>query len=78
MIHIAVLKGYERVVQLLLEAEADLAELESQHDAGGKPGLLSLAVLVGQWGCAEALLCSPMGAEAVRVSATLSRTQFWA
>jgi hypothetical protein len=56
--------GATGVVQLLLEAGADPAE---QNGAGETA--LSLAVLVGQWECAEALLRSPGGARAVQVGA---------
>jgi ankyrin repeat protein len=63
-LHDAVLNGSERLVQLLLEAGAEPA---SKDGAGETP--LSLAVLVGQWGCAEALLRSPGGAGAVQVTA---------
>jgi hypothetical protein len=54
--------GATGVVQLLLEAGADPAE---QNGAGETA--LSLAVLVGQWDCAEALLLSQGGARAVQV-----------
>ena len=54
--------GATGVVQLLVEAGADPAE---QNGAGETA--LSLAVLVGQWECAEALLRSPGGARAVQV-----------
>jgi hypothetical protein len=56
--------GATGVVQLLVEAGADPAE---QNGAGETA--LSLAVLVGQWECAEALLRSPGGARAVQVGA---------
>ncbi len=52
------------MVQLLLEAGADPAV----QDAAGETGL-SLAVLVGQWESAEALLQSPGGAAVVQVAA---------
>jgi hypothetical protein len=64
VLHDAVLNGSDRVVQLLLEARAEPA---SQDGARETP--LSLAVLVGQWGCAQALLLSPGGAGAVQVTA---------
>ncbi len=56
--------GVTGVVHLLLEAGADPAE---QNGAGETA--LSLAVLVGHWECAEALLLSQGGARAVLVSA---------
>jgi hypothetical protein len=68
----AVLKGSDRVVQLLLEAGAEPASIDG---AGETP--LSLAVLVEQWGCAEALLRSPGAAGAVQATAILSYTFLW-
>ena len=56
--------GATGVVKLLLEAGADPAE---QNSAGETA--LSLAVLMGHWDCAEALLQSPGGARAVQVGA---------
>ena len=68
MLHYAVLGGSESVVQLLLEAGAEPA---SQDGAGRTP--LSLAVLVGQWGCSEALLRSPGGAGTAQVAEILTQ-----
>ncbi len=62
LLHIAVLSGFKNVVQLLVEAAADPA---AQNSAGETA--LSLAVLVGHWECAEALLHSQRGITAVQV-----------
>jgi hypothetical protein len=62
VLHAAALGGVASVVQLLLEAGADPA---AQNGAGVHA--LSLAVLTGQWGCAEALVLSPGGAAALQV-----------
>ena len=70
MLHCAVLGGAEIVVQLLLEARAEPA---SQDDAGRTA--LSLAVLVGQWRCAETLLLSIGGGKTVQVAKILPYTQ---
>jgi hypothetical protein len=51
------------VLQLLLEADADLA----LQDAAGETAL-SLSVLLGRWECAEVLVLSPGGARAVQVA----------
>ncbi len=50
------------MVQLLLEARADPA---AQNGTGETA--LSLAVLVGQWECAEALVISTGGVSALQV-----------
>ena len=50
-------------VQVLVEAGAD----PSAPNGAGETAL-SLAVLAGQWECAEALLRSPGGAEAAQVA----------
>jgi hypothetical protein len=50
-------------MQLLLDAGADPA---TQNGAGETP--LSLAVLLGQWECAEILVQSPRGAEILQVA----------
>jgi ankyrin repeat protein len=64
MLHAAALRGVVSVVQLLLEAGADPAS----QDCAGETAL-SLAVLLGQWECAEAMMLSPGGAGAVQVAA---------
>mmetsp|Transcript_54978 Transcript_54978/g.115050 ORF Transcript_54978/g.115050 Transcript_54978/m.115050 type:complete len:162 (+) Transcript_54978:801-1286(+) len=61
VLHAAVLGGVVRVVQLLLEAGADPAVPNGAGETA-----LSLAVLAGQWECAEALVLSPGGAGAVQ------------
>ena len=63
----AALSGAVSVVQLLLDAGADTGRKDC---IGETP--LSLAVLVGQWECAQALLQSPGGAAAVQVSSHLA------
>jgi hypothetical protein len=64
VLHAAALSGGASVVQLLLEAGADPA---APNGAGETA--LSLAVLVGQWECAEDLVRSPRGAGVVQVAA---------
>lgn len=63
MLHVAALGGVASVVQLLLDAAADPTV---QNSAGETA--LSLAVLAGQWECAEALMQSPGGTRAVQVA----------
>jgi ankyrin repeat protein len=72
VLHAAALGGVASVVQLLLEAGADPAA----QNGAGVTGLL-LAVLMGQWECAEALVLSPGGAAALQVlfPPSLSRVQ---
>ena len=67
MLHTSAVRGALREVRVLLEAWADPAR---RNGAGETP--LSLAVLAGQWGCAEALARSPGGTAAVQVSACLT------
>ncbi len=66
-LRVAALCGAVSVVQLLLEAGAD----DRMKDCMGQTPL-SLAVLLGQWECAEALVLSPGGAAALQVSACLT------
>lgn len=62
VLHAAALGGVASVVQLLLEAGADPA---APNGAGETA--LSLAVLVGQWECAKALVMSAGGVGALQV-----------
>ena len=68
----AVSKGSEYVVQLLLEFGVEPA----LQDCDGQTPL-SLAVILGQWGCADALLRSSGGAVAVQVTDILSCVHFY-
>ncbi len=63
MLHVAALSGTTSVVQQLLDAGAD-----PRWQNGAGETALSLAVLTGQWECAEALALSPGGEAAVQVA----------
>ena len=67
VLHTLAVCGALREVGALLEAGADPAR---RNGAGETP--LSLVVLAGHWGCAEALARSPGGTAAVQVSACLA------